>query len=66
MALQPSLDPLLIYGSRQSPHTLEFFWDFICPFSAKSAKSVENILKSLLDAKYGGKVRIIFRPHPQW
>ncbi|CAG8475189.1 1969_t:CDS:2 [Acaulospora colombiana] len=65
MALQPSLNPLLIHGSRDAANTLEFFWDYVCPFSKKSANCVENILKPLLVSKYSGKVKIIFRPHPQ-
>lgn len=65
MALQPNLSPLLLLGTLDSPHTLEFFWDYVCPFCTKSANTVEDVVKPLLNSKYAGRVKIIFRPHPQ-
>ncbi|KIM25874.1 hypothetical protein M408DRAFT_25771 [Serendipita vermifera MAFF 305830] len=52
MALRPNLRPHLIVGELSHPHTLEFFWDYICPYSGKSSNAVET-------------VKIILRPHPQ-
>lgn len=66
MALRPNLRPHLIAGDLSHPHTLEFFWDYICPYSGKSSNAVETVLKPLLASpKYAGKVKIILRPHPQ-
>ncbi|KAI0698575.1 hypothetical protein BC835DRAFT_642614 [Cytidiella melzeri] len=67
MALQPSLSPLIIAGSHSAPHTLEIFLDYVCPFSAKIALSIDKILKPLFDAngKYAGQVKVIFRNQVQ-
>ncbi|KAF8514853.1 hypothetical protein BU17DRAFT_52181 [Hysterangium stoloniferum] len=67
MALQPSLSFLQIIGQASAPHTLEFFLDYVCPFSAKIAKSIENDLKPMISkgGKYDGKVKVIVRLHPQ-
>ncbi|KAI0092412.1 hypothetical protein BDY19DRAFT_924224 [Irpex rosettiformis] len=67
MALQPSLSPLIIVGSSAAPHTLEFFLDYVCPYSAKIALSIDNILKPLFDAngKYANQTKIIFRNQVQ-
>ncbi|KAG8802913.1 hypothetical protein FRC17_006315, partial [Serendipita sp. 399] len=65
MALKPSLSPYLIIGDKTFPNTLEFFWDYVCPFSGKSANAIETIVKPLLENKYSNKVKIIFRPQPQ-
>ncbi|KAF9462067.1 hypothetical protein BDZ94DRAFT_1220615 [Collybia nuda] len=63
MALQPSLRPLIVAGRVDAPHTLDLFLDYVCPFSAKMALAIENILRPLLgpDGKYDGKVKIIVR-----
>ncbi|KAF9256016.1 hypothetical protein L218DRAFT_911717 [Marasmius fiardii PR-910] len=67
MALQPSLRPLIIAGSPDSPHTLDIFLDYVCPFSAKMALAIENVLRPLLGqgGKYEGKVKLIFRNQVQ-
>ncbi|KAG8839029.1 hypothetical protein FRB91_007235, partial [Serendipita sp. 411] len=65
MALKPSMSPYLIIGERQAPNTLEMFWDYVCPYSGKSANAMETILKPLLESKYPNKVKVIFRPQPQ-
>ncbi|KAI0773362.1 hypothetical protein BC629DRAFT_1595134 [Irpex lacteus] len=67
MALQPSLSPLIIAGASSAPHTLEFFLDYVCPFSAKIALSINNVLKPLFDnnGKYAGQVKVIFRNQVQ-
>ncbi|KAH7101104.1 hypothetical protein BKA62DRAFT_743471 [Auriculariales sp. MPI-PUGE-AT-0066] len=69
MALQPSLSPLLVAGSPNAPHTLEFFLDYVCPFSKKSAvNGIDGVLKKKLFAqggKYDGRVKVIVRLHPQ-
>ncbi|KAF8530901.1 hypothetical protein JB92DRAFT_2803972 [Gautieria morchelliformis] len=72
MALQPSLRFLQVAGESSSPHTLEasasaLFLDYVCPFSAKIARSVEHHLKPMVGSggKYDGKVRVIVRLHPQ-
>ncbi|KAG7095921.1 hypothetical protein E1B28_006605 [Marasmius oreades] len=67
MALQPSLRPLIIAGSPNSPHTLEIFLDYVCPFSAKMALAIENVLRPLFgpNGKYEGKVKVVFRNQVQ-
>ncbi|KZV86827.1 hypothetical protein EXIGLDRAFT_680576 [Exidia glandulosa HHB12029] len=69
MALQPSLNPLLIIGSHTAPHTLDFFLDFVCPYSKKAAQNgIDTVLKGKLLApggKFNGKVKVILRLHVQ-
>ncbi|KAI0032931.1 thioredoxin-like protein [Vararia minispora EC-137] len=67
MALQPSLKSLIIAGSPGSPHTLELFLDYVCPFSRKMTLVVNSVLKPLFDegGKYSGKVKVIFRNQVQ-
>ncbi|KAF9075071.1 hypothetical protein BDP27DRAFT_1315463 [Rhodocollybia butyracea] len=67
MALQPSLRPLIIAGSSSAPHTLDIFLDYVCPYSAKMSLAINSVLVPLLaeGGKYGGKVKVIFRPQVQ-
>ncbi|KAF5393057.1 hypothetical protein D9757_001116 [Collybiopsis confluens] len=67
MALQPSLRPLIIAGSGSAPHTLDVFLDYVCPYSAKLALAIENVLVPLFaeGGKYDGKVKVIFRNQVQ-
>lgn len=41
--------------------------DYVCPFSAKIAISIDQVLKPLFDdsGKYAGKIKIIFRNQVQ-
>ncbi|TFK25972.1 hypothetical protein FA15DRAFT_616739 [Coprinopsis marcescibilis] len=62
MALQPSLQPLIVAGNPTAPHTLDIFLDYVCPFSAKMANAIQNILKPLLEeGVYQGKAKVIVR-----
>ncbi|TDL29379.1 hypothetical protein BD410DRAFT_779779 [Rickenella mellea] len=67
MALQPSLRPLIVAGRPDTPHTLDFFLDYVCPYSAKTVITIENVLKPFFadGGKYGGKVKVIVRLHVQ-
>ncbi|KAF9006742.1 hypothetical protein BDQ17DRAFT_1389502 [Cyathus striatus] len=67
MALQPSLRPLIVAGSADAPHTIDMFLDYVCPFSAKAARTIDTVLRPLFGpgGKYAGKVKIIFRPQVQ-
>ncbi|EIM85688.1 uncharacterized protein STEHIDRAFT_81225 [Stereum hirsutum FP-91666 SS1] len=67
MALQPSLRSLNVAGTVRAPHTLDIFLDYVCPFSAKLARSIDNVLKPLLGpgGKYDGHVKVIIRPQVQ-
>ncbi|KAJ6515262.1 hypothetical protein C8R45DRAFT_955860 [Mycena sanguinolenta] len=67
MALPPSLRALIIAGTPDAPHTLDIFLDYVCPFSAKLALAIDNVLVPLLGpgGKYHGKVKAIFRPQVQ-
>ncbi|CAE6417080.1 unnamed protein product [Rhizoctonia solani] len=66
MSLQPSLSFLAI-GNPASPHTLELYLDFVCPFSAKIfTNAVDSVLKPLFtEGKYAGKVKLLLRLQPQ-
>ncbi|KAF8608939.1 hypothetical protein BDV93DRAFT_518971 [Ceratobasidium sp. AG-I] len=67
MALQPTLSFLQI-GNPAAPHTLEFYLDFLCPFSAKIfLKAIDPILKPAFgeSGKYAGKAKIVLRLQPQ-
>ncbi|KAG6373862.1 hypothetical protein JVT61DRAFT_6014 [Boletus reticuloceps] len=57
MALQPSLNPLVVAGTRDAPHTLDVFRD------AKLSRTVDTVLKPRFDkgGKYYGKVKLIVR-----
>lgn len=41
--------------------------DYVCPFSAKIALTIDSVLKPLFDAggQYAGKVKVIFRNQVQ-
>ncbi|KAG8681130.1 hypothetical protein FRC08_015822 [Ceratobasidium sp. 394] len=67
MSLQPTLSFLQV-GNPSAPHSLEFYLDFLCPFSAKIFfKAIDPILKPAFadSGKYAGKVRILIRLQPQ-
>jgi len=65
MALQPSLSPFLI-GNKSAPHTLEFWYDIVCPFSKKSYKTTYEVLTPwVTDGPLKDKVKIILRLQPQ-
>ncbi|KAG8960037.1 hypothetical protein FRC00_000949 [Tulasnella sp. 408] len=65
MALQPSLSPFVI-GPYAAPHTLEFFYDIVCPFSRKSYANLRSVLEpQFVNDKYKDKVKIIIRLQPQ-
>ncbi|CUA66738.1 hypothetical protein RSOLAG22IIIB_00185 [Rhizoctonia solani] len=66
MSLQPSLSFLTI-GNPASPHTLELYIDFICPFSAKIfVNAVDQVLKPLFtEGKYAGRAKLVLRLQPQ-
>ncbi|KAF9450180.1 hypothetical protein P691DRAFT_726606 [Macrolepiota fuliginosa MF-IS2] len=63
MALPPSLKPLIVAGNPDAPHTLEVFLDYVCPFSGKFSRAIDNHIRPLIThgGKYDGKVKVIFR-----
>ncbi|KAF8345579.1 hypothetical protein F5887DRAFT_1061715 [Amanita rubescens] len=67
MALKPDLQPLVIAGLYTSPHTLDVFLDYVCPYSAKMMATIDTVIKPLVNegGQYYGKVKIIFRPQVQ-
>ncbi|KAF8728323.1 hypothetical protein AX14_006794 [Amanita brunnescens Koide BX004] len=67
MALKPDLQPLVIAGLYSSPHTLDVFLDYVCPYSAKMIGTIDSVIKPLVDegGEYYGKVKVIFRPQVQ-
>ena len=46
---------------RLTPGGSEFFWDYICPFSGKSAKCIKEVVIPWLESHAKGKVKIFFR-----
>ncbi|KAJ1304682.1 hypothetical protein OPQ81_005821 [Rhizoctonia solani] len=66
MSLQPSLSFLTV-GNPTSPHTLELYIDFVCPFCAKIfLNAVDTYLKpALTGGKYANKVKLLIRLQPQ-
>ncbi|PKY06911.1 hypothetical protein P168DRAFT_301936 [Aspergillus campestris IBT 28561] len=66
MALQPKFaGQLLAAHAQQPPHTLEFYLDYVCPFSAKFFNTFYTSVKPLVERKYSLKLRVIFRQHIQ-
>jgi len=67
MALQPSLSPLLL-GAAGAPHALEFYIDYVCPYSYKLVlNAISPVLLPWISkgGKYEGKVKVILRLTPQ-
>ncbi|KAF2482610.1 thioredoxin-like protein [Neohortaea acidophila] len=66
MALNPRFagQKLVPSGSGKTLHTLEFFLDYVCPFSAKQFKTLYEIIP-LVKQKYPDKVQFIFRQQIQ-
>lgn len=57
-------------GSDRAPTVLQFFWDFTCPFSAKSFLFVTGTLAPAVESKSPGQFAFEFRHqvqpwHPQ-
>ncbi|KAJ7770962.1 hypothetical protein DFH07DRAFT_735015 [Mycena maculata] len=67
MALPPHLRPLIIAGTPDAPHTLDIFLDYVCPYSAKLALTIDSVLVPLLGpgGEYHGKVKVIYRHQVQ-
>ncbi|KAI9744391.1 MAG: hypothetical protein M1818_001920 [Claussenomyces sp. TS43310] len=67
MALAPKFagQKLSALSSPQSPHTLELYLDYVCPFSAKLFKTVYTTVYPLIQDKYADKVQLIFRQQVQ-
>ncbi|KAL9713041.1 hypothetical protein Ac2012v2_004282 [Leucoagaricus gongylophorus] len=63
MALQPIMRGLIVAGNSNAPHTLEAFLDYVCPFSAKFSRAIDNHIAPLISpgGKYDGKIKVVFR-----
>jgi len=48
-----------------TPHTLELYLDYVCPFSAKMFKTVYNSVFPLVQSEYPSTVQFIFRQQIQ-
>ncbi|KAI1170804.1 hypothetical protein F4777DRAFT_583539 [Nemania sp. FL0916] len=48
-------------------HTIEFFLDYVCPFSAKQFKTIQTIIAPLVKAnpKWSSSVQLVFRQQVQ-
>ncbi|KAI9591537.1 thioredoxin-like protein [Syncephalis fuscata] len=58
------------FGNADAPHVLEAYLDFVCPFSAKFFKRLNEDVLPWLKSSYPNKVQFIFRQqiqpwHPQ-
>ena len=63
MAIPPKFSGQ-VFSSGVSPkalHTLEFYLDYVCPFSAKMFKTLHSSVFPLAEQKYASKVQFIFR-----
>ncbi|KDN52947.1 hypothetical protein K437DRAFT_253588 [Tilletiaria anomala UBC 951] len=61
MALQPSLRALQL-GATDAPNTLEFYIDYVCPFSRKAVLGLRDYVIPLLSS---GQFKLIIRPYVQ-
>lgn len=64
------LFPGTSFGSATAPNVLEFFWDYSCPYSAKSFKMIYNIVNPTVESSHPGEFKFVFRHlvqpwHPQ-
>ncbi|OKL56713.1 hypothetical protein UA08_07848 [Talaromyces atroroseus] len=48
-----------------TPHTLELYLDYVCPFCAKIFNTFYTAVKPIIDEKYSDKLQVIFRQHVQ-
>jgi hypothetical protein len=48
-----------------TPHTVELYLDYVCPFSSKMFKTVYESVFPAVKEKYGDKVQFIFRQQVQ-
>ncbi|KAK0545859.1 hypothetical protein OC846_005499 [Tilletia horrida] len=67
MALPPNLASLAL-GKATAQHTLEFWLDYVCPFSAKQLFGLQEHVFPLIfgqGAKYQDRVKLVIRPIPQ-
>lgn len=68
MALAPKFSGAKFSTSTSSPstpHTLELYLDYVCPYSAKMFNTVYTSVFPLIREKYAGKVDVIFRQQIQ-
>ncbi|KAK4521951.1 uncharacterized protein ATC70_004490 [Mucor velutinosus] len=52
-------------GSVLAPHTLEFYLDYVCPFSAKIYKKLREEVWPFVESTYPDKFQFIFRQQVQ-
>ncbi|KAL1972141.1 hypothetical protein VTN31DRAFT_7360 [Thermomyces dupontii] len=71
MALNPKFAGLKLAAAggtaagTQTPHTLELYLDYVCPFSAKVFNTFHTQVRPIIAQKYASKLQVIFRPHVQ-
>ncbi|KAG0311071.1 hypothetical protein BGZ99_010406 [Dissophora globulifera] len=61
MALPPQYAGHRLSGAADAPHSLEFYLDYVCPFSAKIWNQVYNHVLPWLEKEHPGRVQVIFR-----
>ncbi|KAI8643549.1 thioredoxin-like protein [Parasitella parasitica] len=64
MALAPQFTGHRL-GSALAPHTLEFYLDYVCPFSAKIYKKLREEVWPFVETTYPDKFQFIFRQQIQ-
>ncbi|KAK0258998.1 hypothetical protein LTR12_002329 [Friedmanniomyces endolithicus] len=67
MALNPRFagQKLAAHVSPYTMHTLEFYWDYVCPYSKKMFDTVYDGVFPIVKQKYADKVQFIFRQQIQ-
>jgi len=67
MALAPKFagQKLSALPSQQTPHTLELYLDYVCPFSAKMFQTIYTSVVPLIRSKYANQVQLVFRQQIQ-
>ncbi|KAF9972916.1 hypothetical protein BGZ73_003888 [Actinomortierella ambigua] len=61
MALPPQYSGHRISGTAASPHTIELYLDYVCPFSAKIWNQVYNHVLPWVEKNHPGRLQVIVR-----
>ncbi|KAJ5612411.1 hypothetical protein N7510_005605 [Penicillium lagena] len=64
MSVPPKFAGIKLASAGPSPHTLELYLDYVCPFSAKLFNTF-YALRPMIAQQYSPKLQVIFRQHIQ-
>ncbi|KAL1982311.1 hypothetical protein VTN96DRAFT_1469 [Rasamsonia emersonii] len=69
MALPPKFSGQKLQAAaavvNDTPHTLELYLDYVCPYSAKLFDTFYNSVRPIIIEKYQHRLQVIFRQHIQ-